>query len=145
MLADVPVIERDDAHDRRDDKEDDERVRDAVGASGGDPFERRKALAELKSGCSVVGVPASDAAIDQEAAKRHDEGLQVHSRDEKPMHPAKDHAETDNDENGEDPRQVIVHEQVNEDDADEFVVIATALGLTVTGPWPPYSFAETQA
>src|SRR5277367_1030487 len=104
-------------HDQRNDKEDDEGVRDAVGASGGDPFERRKALAELKSGCPIVSVPASDAAIDQEAAKRHDEGLQVHSRDEKPMHPAKNHTETDNDENGEDPRQMIVHEQVDEDDA----------------------------
>ena len=37
-------------------KENVEGVRDAVGASGGDPFERRKALAELKSGCPVVGV-----------------------------------------------------------------------------------------
>src|SRR5277367_4979804 len=107
------------SHDRRNDKENDESVRDAVGASGGDPFEGRKALAELKSGSPVVGVPASDAAIDQEAAKRHDEGLQVHSRDEKPMDEAKDHAETDNDENGENPRQVIVHEQVDEDDAEQ--------------------------
>ncbi len=86
---------------------------------GGDPFERRKALAELKSGCPVVGIPASDAAIDQEAAKRHDEGLQVHPRDEKPMHPAKDDAETDNNQNGENPRQVIVHEQVDENDAEQ--------------------------
>src|ERR1700721_3723448 len=107
------------SHDRRNDKEDHEGVRDAVGASSGDPFERRKALAELESRCPVVGVPASDAAIDQEAAKRHDERLQVHSRDEKPMHPAKDHAETDNEENGEDPWHVIVHEQVDEDDAEQ--------------------------
>src|ERR1700722_6146801 len=107
------------SHDRGNDQEDDEGVRDAVGASGGDPFERRKALAEFKSGCPVVGVPARDAAIDQEAAKRHDEGLQVHSRDEKSMHPAKNHTETDNDENGEDPWHVIVHEQVDEDDAEQ--------------------------
>ena len=100
-------------------KEDNEGVRDAVGASGGDPFERRKALAELKSGGPVVGVPARDAAIDQEAAEGHDEGLQIHARDEKPMHPAKDHAETDDDENGKEPGHVIVHEQVDEDDAEQ--------------------------
>ena len=63
-----------------------------IGAAGGEPFERRKARAEVEAGRPVVGVTARDAAIDQQSAKRHDEGLQVHPGDEEAVHQADEHA-----------------------------------------------------
>ena len=65
-------------HDDRDDDEGDEgcAARRSV-RPGGQPFERREALAEAEAGGAVVGVVAGDAAIDQQAAQRDDEGLQL--------------------------------------------------------------------
>ena len=94
-------------------------MRDAVGAAGGQPFERREALAELEAGRAVVGVPARDAAIDQQAAQGDDEGLQAQAGDEEAVDRAQHHAAGHDDEHGEPPVELPGHEQVDEDDAEQ--------------------------
>ena len=61
----------------------------------GQPFEIGKVDAERKAGGGVLGIKARHAAIDQQAAKRHDEWLQPHLGDQQTVD--QPHHETDDD------------------------------------------------
>ena len=62
-------------------------------AADGQPLERGKALAEDEAGGGVGGVEARDAAVDQQAAERDDEGLHVEPGDQQPVRQPDQHAE----------------------------------------------------
>ena len=64
------------------------------GAADGQPFEPRETLAEGEAGGGVLGVPAGDAAVDQQAAQRDDERLHPQLGDQQPVH-APIHADAD--------------------------------------------------
>ena len=73
------------------------------GPPDGQPFEHREALAELEAGGAVVRVVAGDAAVDQEPAQRHHEGLHAHLGDEEAVDGAEPSAGQHHDEDGERP------------------------------------------
>lgn len=95
-------------------------MRHAVGAPDRQPFQPREALPELEAGGAVVGVPARDAAIDQQAAQRHHEGLQLTRVTSTAWTvPRQIQAAGTHHRHRQRPGQVMADEQVDEDHADQ--------------------------
>src|SRR6185437_12267329 len=108
-----------DAHQNRHDQEDDEGMRHAERAAGGDPFERWQALAELEARRAVVGVVARRAAIDQQAAQGDDERLQLELRHQEAVDRPKHDTGRDDDDHRKPPRHRVRYQQIDEDHAEQ--------------------------
>ena len=65
------------------------------------------------------GVIARDAAVEQQAAERDDEGLHAHLRDQEAVDRAEHEADADRDEDRHRPRHFEGHEQIDEDHAEQ--------------------------
>ena len=94
-------------------------MRHAVEAPRRQPFEGREADAEAEAGRGVRRVEACDTAIDQQATERHDEGLQVHPRDEEAVDEPEQHAQHQHEEECRRPGQLVSHHEVDEQHAEQ--------------------------
>src|SRR5699024_10869432 len=88
-------------------------------AAGGQPLEIGEVDAEAEPSGGIGGVEARDAAIDQEAAEGHNEGLQADLGDQQAMDDAHDEADGEHGDPGQRPGNGPVGDEIDENDAEQ--------------------------
>src|SRR5262249_18249074 len=84
-------------------------------AAGGEELEVGVADAEAETGGGVLRVVTGDAAVDEQAAERDNEGLHLHAGDQPAGDGAEQTAADDDADEGERPGNVVVDDEVDED------------------------------
>ena len=95
------------------------RKRKEIGAAGGEKFQTGEVDAEGEAGSGVVRIEAGDAAIDQQAAKRDDEGLQFHPGDQQAVNHSHREADRDHQQGGNRPGDTLIGDQVDKQHAEK--------------------------
>ena len=93
--------------------------RDDVRAAGGDPFEVGEVDPEREPGGGIFRVEARDAAVDQQAAERHHERLQLQFGDQQAVDQPHQDADPQHQHRRGRPPDALVGDQIDKDDAEQ--------------------------